>query len=75
MKEVLNRVPCDNKLLQMQLQCGIVTTVHAVSKLMFGQIQKFGQCDPVGTILFIINNIVLPSRRFYKLPVRQIEMF
>ena len=31
MKEVLNRIPCDSKLLQMQLQGGIATTVHAVS--------------------------------------------
>lgn len=31
MKEVLNRNPCDSKLLQMQLQGGIATTVHAVS--------------------------------------------
>ena len=30
-KEVLNRNPCDSKLLQMQLQGGIATTVHAVS--------------------------------------------
>ena len=30
MKEVLNRVTCDTKLLQMQLQGGIATTVHAV---------------------------------------------
>ncbi len=33
MKEVLNRVPCDSKLLQMQLQGGIATTVHAVSNI------------------------------------------
>lgn len=30
-KDVLNRNPCDSKLLQMQLQGGIATTVHAVS--------------------------------------------